>query len=419
MLATCLGCGCTCDDIDVVVKDGRVVDAHHACSLGAVWFSDGAVPSRIQFAAAGEQRSGDLGAAIATAAAVLGGAGHPLVYASTDLSCEAQREALSLADQLAASFDSVTSSTALPSIAAAQRRGRISATLGEIRNRADVVLFWGVDPGDRYPRYASRYTPDPEGLFVPKGRRSRTVIAVDVGTEKSIADADFRSSVAASEEIDALALLRCLIAGTAMDASRLAPLLERLTPIADRLRRGAYVAIVADGEPQQGRDPRRSEALLLLAEALNGPTRCALSTLRAGGNRTGTDAVSTWQTGFPMAIEFGGAGLRYDPRRGAAGLLTDGIVDAVLVAGTADAVPVELRAAIGACPSIVVGPRASESPFKTVVAIDTGVAGIHTSGTAVRLDDVPVPLRAPLSHPHDAGSVLRGIAASLLARSKA
>ena len=34
----------------------------------------------------------------------------------------------------------------------AQRRGRATATLGEISNRADVLLFWGVDPAERYPR---------------------------------------------------------------------------------------------------------------------------------------------------------------------------------------------------------------------------------------------------------------------------
>ena len=43
---TCLGCGCACDDIGVTVRDGRIVDAHNACALGARWFGDGSVPSR-------------------------------------------------------------------------------------------------------------------------------------------------------------------------------------------------------------------------------------------------------------------------------------------------------------------------------------------------------------------------------------
>jgi formylmethanofuran dehydrogenase subunit B len=45
---------------------------------------------------------------------------------------------------------------------------------------------------------------------------------------------------------------------------------------------------------------------------------------------------------------------------------------------------------------VVIGPRASASPFGAAVAVDTGVAGVHEAGTAFRMDDVPVRLRAVL-----------------------
>ena len=45
---------------------------------------------------------------------------------------------------------------------------------------------------------------------------------------------------------------------------------------------------------------------------------------------------------------------------------------------------------------MVIGPGATAAEFKPAVAIDTGVAGIHESGTAFRMDDVPLPLRAAL-----------------------
>ena len=38
-----------------------------------------------------------------------------------------------------------------------------------VRNRADVLVFWGVDPAERYPRYLTRYAPDPAGRR-PAGR---------------------------------------------------------------------------------------------------------------------------------------------------------------------------------------------------------------------------------------------------------
>jgi formylmethanofuran dehydrogenase subunit B len=45
----------------------------------------------------------------------------------------------------------------------------------------------------------------------------------------------------------------------------------------------------------------------------------------------------------------------------------------------------------------VIGPRASDGPVaRRDVVIDTGVAGIHEGGTAIRMDDVPLPLRPAL-----------------------
>src|SRR5256885_558202 len=88
---------------------------------------------------------------------------------------------------------------------------------------------------------------------------------------------------------------------------------------------GHYVALVADGEPGAvPADPDRAEALVTLAQALNAPTRCALVVLRGGGNRSGADAVLTWQTGFPFAVDFAARFPTYRPHAGAAALLAPG-----------------------------------------------------------------------------------------------
>ena len=146
-LSTCLGCGCACDDIQLRVEANRILDARNACALGAQWFGDGRVPSRA--VVGGNDVSVD--AALTAAAAILNGASRALVFLAPDLSCEAQRASIAIADALHATIDSVTSSTVMHTVLAAQEAGRASATLGEIRNRADVVVFWGVDPAHRYP----------------------------------------------------------------------------------------------------------------------------------------------------------------------------------------------------------------------------------------------------------------------------
>src|SRR6185437_4551216 len=228
--ATCLGCGCACDDITVVVRAGRIVEARRACALGAHWFGDGALPARIAVSGSAERPA----VALSRATALLVRARRPLVYLAADISCETQRAAIAIADVLGGAFDTVTSATAGPGILAAQRRGRASATLGEIRNRADTLIFWGVDPADRYPRYASRYAPDPVGLYVPRGRRDRAVIAVDIGPNRGPADADARVSLTPDEELMALDLMRAALLGRATPGLPADSLGGRATALARR-----------------------------------------------------------------------------------------------------------------------------------------------------------------------------------------
>src|SRR5439155_511571 len=251
---TCLGCGCACDDICVVVQHDRIGEARNACALGAAWFGDGSITQDVRV----HGRTASLEQALDEAARILRAAQRPLVYLAVDLSCEAQREAVALADRLGAMLDGVSSGAAA-GILAAQRRGRAGATLGEIRQRADVIVFWGTDPAERYPRFTSRYAVEPRGLQTPEGRSSRTVIAVDV--------------------------------------------------------------------------------------------------VRGGGNRSGAEAVLTWQTGFPFAVDFAPGYPSYRPRPGAIGLLAVGELDAALVIGSPASLPEPMATGLAPLVTVAIGPR--------------------------------------------------------------
>lgn len=415
--ATCLGCGCTCDDIVAVVRDDMIVEARNACTLGLRWFGDGRAPSRARVAG----REVRVDEALTAAVEVLTRAARPLVYLAPDISCETQREAVALADATRAILDSVTSTTAMDGVLAAQERGRAGATLGEIRNRADVLVFWGVDPADRYPRYWTRYAPEPAGLFVPQGRRSRRVVAVDVDDAHGPADADLRIVVPAEDEVAWLTVLTALVAtdrnrvsrntahAVGLTSNRRADAhgsesvpssspVSRVDALADVLASARYAVVVADGEAASGagRDPGRASALIALAQALNASSRGALSLLRAGGNRSGAESVMTWQTGFPAAVDFARAYPRYRPYDGSAwAAVAGGGIDAALVVGSVDLCPSDLVSKFAGLPRVLIGPRATESAVAGAdVVVDTAIAGIHEAGTAVRMDDVPVPLRA-------------------------
>lgn len=408
--ATCLGCGCACDDIAVVIDGGRITEARNACALGLRWFGDGLLPGAVHggHSAAIEDVIGEIATTLRSARA-------PLVYLGTALTTEAQRAAIAVADQLRAFLDSVTSATAGEGILAAQRRGRASATLGEIRNRADVVVFWAFDPAVSYPRFQSRYAPDPAGVHVPNGRKDRTVIAVDVGSQRGPDDADVRIQMSGEEESLFLASLRASLAGRTVGN---ASIRARVAELATRLTRAKYAVVVTDAESPALVPSMRADALIAFTQSLNATTRSSLCALRAGGNRNGADMALTWQTGFPMAVDFSRGVPRYQPEHAALARLAGGAVDAVLIVGATTDLPRAIIDALRGVNVIVIGPRASEcalgadirpSAISAKITIDTGVAGIHESGIAFRTDDLPIPLRALLPTPRDTASVLKAL----------
>lgn len=406
---TCLGCGCACDDITVVTEGKRIVHAATACLLGEAWFGDGRMPSRAMVRGA----PAALDTALDSAAALLVGAERVLVCLAPELSCEAQREGVAIADRLGAIVDVASSDLERELLLATQRHGIATATLGEIRHRADVAVFWGADPTLSHPRFAPRFIA-PALESGRAARASRTIVAVDVGDARAVAHADARIVVPAGDEVEALGVIHALVLGHALDdhGMRAPAWLGGIRELASRLTAGRYVALIC--EPgDEGGDARRAEALVTLVQALNAVTRAALVVLRRGGNRAGAEAVLTWQTGFPAGVDFARGAPRYGPERDAASLCAERVVDAVLVLGAVHDLPARMQDALASRVSVVIGPWASDYARGTTVAIDTGVAGIHQAGLAMRMDGVPLPLHAPLPGAPSAANIARALAGRL------
>jgi formylmethanofuran dehydrogenase subunit B len=400
---TCLGCGCSCDDLTVTVSDERIVAATPICPIGRAWLGDGRLPSGVLI----EGQAMPLEAAIRKAAAALAAGRHRLVHLGPDITSEAQRAGLAVADLLGAAVDTSTSETAAQGLVSAQRRGRTTATLGEVRNRGTVFLFWGTDPSEKYPRFLARYGIEAIGSHVPQGRKGRDVISVSIGKDRGISDADLAFQLSPDQEIAALSLMRAAVLGIQVPAA--SPVAKLAVEVTARLKAARYAVIVHDAEPTaEQRNPLRTEALLGLAEALNGPTRAALCSLRAGGNRVGAEAVLTSQTGYPLAVDYSRGYPRYISTGRGIGLLRDGAFQTALLVGSPSFDQPTGRA-LAAATTVLVGPRATQAGFRATVAIDTGMAGVHEGGTAYRMDEVPLRLRPPLESPLLTVQVLRSL----------
>ncbi len=396
---TCLGCGCACDDTSAEIQGGTVRAVENVCDLGRSWLQDAQLPNRV--VSRGSET--DLAHALDAAAALLAAAqGRALVWLGPGLSVQALRGAVAVADYVQASVDTATSLVAAQSILAGQRRGRAAATLGELKNRADLVVYWNVSPSDRYPRFEQR--------FVVARDAKRVVLRVGVGTAAAGGSGPADWVINPAHEVATLALLRAIVVGQAQ------PRAEQYQPavtFANRLMQAKYVVIVVDGEgddvgPTQS--AMRSEALIALVQALNGPTRAALIVLRAGDNRNGVESLLTWQTGFPFSVDFAAGRPAFAPERRGLAELATGRFSAALICGDWRALPASARRSLIPRGVVAIGPRASESTVGAEIMIDTGIAGLHEGGTAYRMDDVPLPLSPLIDGPRSAAGTLEGLA---------
>ncbi|MDB5350654.1 MAG: formylmethanofuran dehydrogenase subunit [Planctomycetota bacterium] len=391
--ATCTACGCLCDDIVLTVSNHRIVAAEHACPIGAAWFLADHGPGDRPIATI-EGQPATAEQALGRAAEILAKSRSPLIVGLTRTSLETQARAVAIADRLGAAIDPGDSGDSLPRWRAIQRVGIVSATLGEVKNRADVIVFWGVDPITTHPRHLERYSVGPRGRFVPEGRAGRTVVVVDVAPTATSAVADRFVRIVADEQGEVLATLRALVLGVEMPEAE-----DPVRELAETLKTARYGAFFFG--PDLGRS-RGGEAVvedaLKLVRDLNHATRFVALTLGGPGNPSGAEAVLTWQAGSPRAVDFSAGFPQFLPDDATAeAMLSQGRADAVLIVADDPTgfLSGEARAHLGRIPTIVIGPDATSRD--ATVALGSATMGIHSGGTIMRCDGATLPLRPALA----------------------
>jgi formylmethanofuran dehydrogenase subunit B len=402
--ATCTFCGCLCDDIDLHTEDGRIVRAERACRLGREWFFGHPRPSHVT--ALVDRRPATMDEAVGTAAGILARADRPLIYGLGNSTCESQRTAIMLAEDLGGVIDTHTSMTHGPSKLAAQLVGKVTCTLGEVRNRADLLIYWGTNPVETHPRHFTRYAYTPRGKFVPGGRYDRTLILVDVRDTLTARAADQFVRIQPGTDFELLTVMRAVVRGQKVDSCLLASTgvtLEQATNLVARMKH-AHLGVFFFGTGLSRTRGRHMNvaALHSLTMALNEFTKFAAIPMRDLGNDVGADNVMCWLTGYPVGVDFSRGYARSNPGEfTAADLLARREADAALIVA-ADPWSTMSRAAVEhleTIPHVVIDRAGAGARSKARVQFITASPGIDAPGTAYRMDWVPVSMRAALSSP--------------------
>lgn len=381
----CPMCGCVCDDLTVETDGQRVVHVERACSMAEPWFLNQTANGDAVAWIDGEMSP--MESATERAVAILKEAHAPLIYGLSQSSTESQRVAVALAERIGATIDTTASTGHATSIMALQQVGESTCTLGEAKQRADLVIYWGCDPHRTHPRHRERYVPQREG---------RKFVFVNEN-EPIVRDSDVAICIAPGDHWDSLAKLRLLVRGVEPKSS-VADSLLKLTRMMTECRFGI---IFFGSELTVGAMAHRTvEALLQLVTDLNDGRRFYARRMRRAGDVAGADSVLAWQTGYPFGVDFSRGYPRYNPGEFTGpDRLARGEVDACLLIGgaTANDFPPAALDHLARIPTIVLDSPGLPPPFSPAVRIATAVYGIHRAGTAYRMDEVPIPLRTLFS----------------------
>lgn len=292
----------------------------------------------------------------------------------------------------------------------------MTCTLGEVKNRADFIVYWGGNPAECHPRHFTKYTLMQKSKFLPRGRKDRTMVLVDIRETKSVKASDIFLQVRPGKDFELITILRAMIKDQPICESQIAETgltLEQLQDFVQRMKAAKFgVMFFGMGLSMTRGKHMNSAALLTLAAEMNSFTKFVAMPMRGHGNVTGADVIMRWQTGYPFGISFNRGYPRYNPGEfSTVDVLVRGDTDCAFIIGADPGATMPQPAIdhLARVPTIVLDPHVTHTSKLAKVHITTAPAGIAAPGTAYRMDEIPMPLRPALtsSYPSDEEVVRR------------
>jgi formylmethanofuran dehydrogenase subunit B len=375
--AVCPACALVCTDL-TRGADGALGGG---CEAGREADRLGRAAEASAPAAAIDGVATDAGAALATAAARLRDARRVLVAGLGALVVEDVAAACDLAESLGAAIAGASADDTLPGGPSIARHGSIGADWEELRDRADLVLFFFHDPHPAFPRFVERFlAPEP----VEAGR-ARCTLSVGPRPPRFLPSAGHRHLDAGPDDVVALAglLTARLLGRTSGPAEqRVATAAAAILSAID----GASCVAIVTGAPDPCGAGRHAVAELVRTLVQHLPA-FEIPLRATAPDEAGAAAVLAWRYGtagdIPRA-DAAPAERRAIPFSAAAALAT-GAFDALVALGP---LPADLEAAVarrgGDLEVVRLDTATAPRPTRGVFLRRAGIAA--TPGTLVRAD---------------------------------
>lgn len=387
--AVCPGCTLLCDDVTFLVN-GQRIESDNQCDMAQQWI--GWANSKIN---APHQSADEVRAAIRHLVSALKQSKMPVISGLANLPLQSQQVAWKIADATGAALGNTIEHRSQGSLYALQRQGKVTASLGEVANRGDLLIFWFCDPAQTHPRLLEKL----------KAGENKTVVVIDSTKTRSSQLADQFIQVKQDNAIEFLSNARRLLTNKDSDTASIAAGEggNQAVQLVDLVTKCAYGCLIYGDRPTTTADDPETLGHQKWVRQLSDHTRMVSIGLRTDGNgRSGENVMSAF-SGYPVAVSQAKGIPEYcGDIWSTSRLLERGQCDFLLLfAGRS--LETEL-ASLGTCarehlatlPKVVIfsGPRPESPLLKNARMLQVAIPGASSSGDFCRLDDVLLPLAA-------------------------
>ena len=396
----CPFCGCLCDDLIITCSGQKIIKNQNGCAISKTKFlshlEDRLLRCTIK---TGEIQEVTLKDAVKIAAHIVSRSKRLLVYGLSSAENDAHREAYKIAEYAGGVVDNTSSVCHGPTIIGNQESGEPQGSLAETRNRADLIIYWGANPQFAHPRHMSRYT-KPLGEYSTE----RQIWVFDIRKSITASVADRFVKIEPGHDLEVLESMRAILRGNRLDVDSVGGLtLDEIAELVEKMKTSKYgVFFFGLGLSQSKGKHHNVDAAIRLIQDLNSFTRWSLMPMRGHYNVTGANKTSTWQTGYPFAVDYSRGYPRYQPGEyTAVDLLIKEECDALLniAADPVAHFPRHALKHLKTIPIINLDPKKNLTSLVATINIPTAIAGIECDGAASRMDGLPLYLRKVVDSP--------------------
>ena len=395
---TCPFCSLLCDDLTVTHHNGQLKLKNRACQKAKSHFE--AELSDLSPAINGKKTSVE--EAIKYTARILRKSRQPL-FAGLGTDVAGMGAVMKLADMTGGMVDHMHSNGAMLNMKVIQDQGWMMTTMGEVKNRADMIIMIGTDGATNYPRFFERVINNKYSLFTRDNGKKNIVFIGDksgfkLDPQTRKLKPDFINCT--HEELgDVISIIHSIIVGHDIEDNMTRIKLDPLRKLSERMSQSKYGVIVwAPSELEYSHAELTIQAISELIKYLNRKTRFAGFSL--SGNDGGISAlnVCAWQSGYPIRVGFNKGYPEYDPYKySTRNVLKTKEVDALIWISSFNS---DNPVPVARIPTIVLSSKEITHHKKPDVFIPVGTPGLDNTGQLFRTDNI---VALPLKKLRDSG----------------